>query len=78
MDLLSARLFSLRMERGLPIKQEIRDTAQGLKQSQPGHRQQGVNLTLIVHTIQPIQMRHVRCVHIYAVQMHSGDKVGVL
>lgn len=53
------------MERGLPIKQEITDTAQGLKQSQPGHRQQGVNLTLIVHTTQPAQKRHVHCVRMY-------------
>lgn len=65
------------MERGLPIKQEITDTTQGLKQSQPGHRQQGVNLTLIVHTT-PTQKRRVHCVRMYAVRMHSADKAGVL
>lgn len=78
---MSVGLFSLRMERGLPVKQEIRDRALGLNQSQIGHGQQGVNLTLIIHTTVSSANTNetsALCTPIYFVRMHSKDKVGVL
>lgn len=81
MDLLSAGLFSLRMEKGLPVKKEIRDTTQGLNQSQPGHGQQGVNLTLIIHTTVSSANTNqtcALCTQIYDLRTHSKDTFGVL
>lgn len=80
MDLTSVGLFSLRMERGLPVKQEIRDSALGLNQRQIGHGQQGVNLTPIIHTVSSANTNETSalCTPIYSVRKHIQDKVGVL
>lgn len=45
----------------------------GLKHNQPGHRQQGVNLTLIIHTnVSSANMYRASalCKHIYTGRMH--------